>query len=318
MRVLRAKRKGGCIIAAAILAIVPAQAHATNVWIDTDPSIGLPFREVDDAFALVLAFHAPPIRITGISTTYGNASLKDTTRIARDLVARFSRERCDVFAGARSREDRAETDASKALATALAKEHFTYIALGPLTNLATFLRLHPELEQRIDRIFVVGGQTSSAPLRLGKNGRLRIHDANVFKDPAAVAEVLKSKCPITVAPIQTSIGLQIRPEDLHRIRRTSSGEFFYRRTHLWSWFWQRVVGLQGGPIFDALPMMSVTRPDLVATEQRYAVVDRTGLLVARRIPMPGGRPVRFSARLRTGAEQWLRERLPGDSSLEGR
>ena len=61
----------------------------TDVWIDTDPSIGLAFHEADDGFALVQAFHSPEIRIRGISTTYGNAGLWTTTRIAREMVIRF-------------------------------------------------------------------------------------------------------------------------------------------------------------------------------------------------------------------------------------
>jgi len=62
----------------AILAAIFCGVHmaaADTVWIDTDVSIGSPIREVDDAYALLLAFHSPEIRIAGISTTYGNALL---------------------------------------------------------------------------------------------------------------------------------------------------------------------------------------------------------------------------------------------------
>ena len=63
----------------------------TAVWIDTDPAIGAPWREVDDAFALMLAFHSPELRIVGISTSYGNAALPRTTKVARDLVRRLGK-----------------------------------------------------------------------------------------------------------------------------------------------------------------------------------------------------------------------------------
>jgi pyrimidine-specific ribonucleoside hydrolase len=74
-------------------------------WIDTDPSIGPPWREVDDAFALLLAFRCPELRIVGISTTYGNAPLRRTTAVGRDLVRRFGTRAVGeqmVFAGAAS------------------------------------------------------------------------------------------------------------------------------------------------------------------------------------------------------------------------
>src|SRR5437762_3288827 len=132
----------------AVLGFVRVAAAGT-VWIDTDVSIGSPIREVDDAYALVLAFHSPEIRIAGVSTTYGNASLPATTRAAKDLVSRFGGaaglKADQVFPGARSANDLGHrSEASEALAAALEKESVTYIALGPLTNLASFLRLHPE------------------------------------------------------------------------------------------------------------------------------------------------------------------------------
>src|ERR1700682_5283632 len=150
---------------AVIVAIICAAhvATARTVWIDTDVSIGSPIREVDDAYALVLAFHSPEVRIAGVSTTYGNAPLVDTTRIARDLVRRFGGaaklKPYQVFAGAGSAADIGRrSEASEALARALEKDSVTYIALGPLTNLATFLQLHPRLASRIERVIFVGRQ----------------------------------------------------------------------------------------------------------------------------------------------------------------
>ena len=127
----------------ALVACFAQKAMGTAVWIDSDVSIGSPIREVDDAFALVLAFHSPEIRIVGLSTTYGNAPLGHTTRVAKDIVRRFGAPAglrvAKVYSGARSASELGRrTDASNALAAALEKGRLTYIALGPLTNLATF------------------------------------------------------------------------------------------------------------------------------------------------------------------------------------
>ena len=132
---------------------------ANTVWIDTDVSIGSPIREVDDAYALVLAFHSPEIRIAGVSATYGNAPLSATTRVAQNMVRRFggpagvASER--VFAGAASASDLGRrTAASDALAATLEKQKIVYIALGPLTNLATFLQLHPRRRSESSALFL--------------------------------------------------------------------------------------------------------------------------------------------------------------------
>src|SRR5688500_5155617 len=99
---------------------------ATAVWIDSDVAIGSPIREVDDAYALVLAFHSPEIRIAGLSTTYGNASLAHTTHVARDIVRRFGAPAnlsvTKVYSGARSASELGRrTATSNALAAALEK-----------------------------------------------------------------------------------------------------------------------------------------------------------------------------------------------------
>src|SRR5207248_939290 len=169
-------------------------AAAGTVWIDTDVSIGSPIREVDDAYAIVLALHSPEIRIAGVSTSYGNAPLGHTTRAARELMRQFGAAAQlrpeQVFAGARSATDLGRrSEASEALARGLEKNSVTYIALGPLTNLATFLQLHPTRARRIERVIFVGGQIEGTTLGLGPTRSFRIHDANVFKDPRAAALV---------------------------------------------------------------------------------------------------------------------------------
>ncbi|PZR75448.1 MAG: hypothetical protein DLM73_05300 [Chthoniobacterales bacterium] len=274
-------------------------ASARTVWIDTDISIGSPIREVDDAFALVLAFHSPEIRIAGLSTTYGNASLGQTTRVARDLVQKFGQSGGltvdHVFSGAGSASDLGRRSAaSDALAAVLGKETITYVAMGPLTNLATLLRLHPEAAQQIERVICVGGQTQGASLVFGPNQSFHIHDANVFKDPAATEAVLRSNISLTLVPIATGAKLLLNESDFRELERSGpAGNYLSRRSRVWLWFWTHYVGTNGGPIFDALAMMPVTRPDLLSVEKRYARMDQAGNLMVTSRLTNGARPVRY-------------------------
>lgn len=291
-----------------------AASAATNVWIDTDPSIGAPYREVDDAFALILAFHSPELRIRGISTSYGNARLKRTTQVARELVGDFGGVAgltvADVHPGARSRRDSGNTAASDALAAALRKQKLTYIALGPLTNLAAFLQAHPDLAERIDRVVIVGGRSPGVVFAFGPRGGLQIHDANVVKDPNAVRAVLASKVPIALAPVETSARLVLTKEGRLGLRDASpAGRFLYRKSRVWLWFWTAVVQHPGGPLFDALAVAGVARPEFTSRQRRHAWVRPTGELVAARQPTNGTRPVEFYAGLRPGWEKFVVERL---------
>ena len=79
-------------------------AFAATVWIDTDVSIGSPIRDVDDGYALALAFCSPELRIAGISTSYGNASRDYSTRVAREMVQQFGPAGLNVHSGAASND----------------------------------------------------------------------------------------------------------------------------------------------------------------------------------------------------------------------
>jgi inosine-uridine nucleoside N-ribohydrolase len=290
-------------------------AHAATVWIDTDVSIGSPIREVDDAFALVLAFHSPEIRIAGLSTTYGNAPLGQTTRAARNLVQRFGRSANltvdHVFAGAGSASDRGRrSGASDALAAALEKRNVTYIALGPLTNLATFLQLHPKLANRFERIIYVGGQAPGTSLAFGPKRSFHIHDANVFKDSAATGAVLRSNIPLTLVPIATGSHLLVDGADLRQLERSGgAGNYLSRQSRIWLWFWTHFAKTNGGPIFDAAALVPTTKPELLAIKKRYARMDQAGNLVVRPRQTHGARPVRYCTGFAPGMKRFVMQRL---------
>jgi pyrimidine-specific ribonucleoside hydrolase len=290
-------------------------AHAGTVWIDSDISIGSPIREVDDAFALVLALHSPEIHIAGLSTTYGNAPLGQTTRAAHDLVERFGQSAgltgAAVFAGSGSASDLGRrSEASDALASILKQQKLTYIALGPLTNLATFLRLHPRLANQIERIVFVGGGEPGARLAFGPSRSFHIHDANVFKDPAAAATVLRSNIPLTLVPIAASSQLLVDGTDLRQLERSGgAGSYLSRQTRIWLWFWTHFVKTNGGPIFDALGMIPVTRPELLSIRKRYATMDHAGNLIVTPSLTNGARPVRYCTSFAPGTKSFVMQRL---------
>ncbi len=287
-------------------------AVARAVWIDTDVSIGSPFREVDDAYALVFALRSPELRITGCSTSYGNADIAYTTHAARrlweqlEMPAHLPR----IFPGASGPADRLKrTAASEALAEALRREKLTYVALGPLTNLAAMLHYHPELSARIERVILVGGKSPDATLALGPGGNFRVHDANVFKDPASVGRILATSIPITLVPVEVGERLEVTRADLRELRVFGkSAAYLERHSRIWSWFWRNVVKREGGPVFDALAVACVVKPELTVSERRFARLNSFGDLIAS-ADQAGGRAVRFVTGFTPRAKALLLRRL---------
>src|ERR687897_1658469 len=132
------------VLIALAVCVIAAEAVAQSkipVWIDTDPAVGEPERDVDDGLALIQAFNSPELAIRGISVVFGNAPLDRGLPIARQLVRDFGPPGVRVFAGAAAAGDLGtETEASRALTGALRSEPLTILALGPATNVATVLR----------------------------------------------------------------------------------------------------------------------------------------------------------------------------------
>jgi pyrimidine-specific ribonucleoside hydrolase len=250
-----------------------------------------------------------------VSTTYGNAPLGATTRAAQDVVRRFGRSAGfavdHVFSGAASASDLGRRSAaSEALAAALEKQKITYIALGPLTNLATFLQLHPRLAHRIERVIFVGGQAARTDLALGPSRSFHIHDANVFKDSTATAEVLRTNIPLTLVPIATGAGLTVNRADLRELERSGdAGQYLSRRSRIWLWFWTNFAKTNGGPIFDALAIVPATRPGLLSIENRYAKMDEAANLVVTPRRTNGAQQVRYCTRLAPATKRFVMERL---------
>ncbi len=288
-----------------LLAATATAARA--VWIDTDLSLGSPLREVDDGYALLLALRAPELRVVGVSTSYGNAPLPGTTARTRKSLGAFgSALRAHPGAASPNELDRA-TAATAALSAALRKEKLTYLALGPLTNLATFLQLHPEQAARIDEVVMIAGKTPAATLGFGPDEKFRIHDANLVKDPAAVRAVLASRLSILLVPVETSSRLMIHADDLQRLEQSGgAGLYLAKRSRAWLWFWTHVARTRGGPIFDALAVVAAAQPKLLQIEVRGTSFDENGQLIVRQ---RGGREVRFCSGFEPATKRFVLDRL---------
>lgn len=144
-------------------------------WIvDCDPTLGVPGRDVDDALAIA-ALRGSGAPIAAITTVFGNAALPLTTRVARDLGARWA---IPVHPGA-ARPGEVDTAAARLL-----RDHRgPVLGLGPCTNLAAALARGA----RWERLVLLGGTARRSP-----NVRyLHLTELNFALDPAAAARALQ-------------------------------------------------------------------------------------------------------------------------------
>ncbi len=302
---------------AVVFLLVTGRLHAAaDVWIDTDPAIGLPLRDADDGLALVQALHSPELTIGGISVSYGNGPLPFAVAITREIASRFggpARVRPEqVHAGAASASELGHaTAATHALASALREHPLTYIALGPLTNLATFLRLEPALAARIERVIVLASRRPGERFRVGTWNPYPFHDPNFEKDPAAMAELLRSGVPISFVPMSITLECIITAHDMAVLRGTGlAGAWIEERTRMWLRIWRWLFVVEGAPMFDSVAILAVTHPDLFATapcQPRIEIQGRRERLFAS----PGAEPAnaRVVTMVRPDARRVILERL---------
>ena len=248
----------------ALVAAAPAAASAQpqRIWIDTDPAIGEPERDVDDGFALLQAFRSPELDIRGVSVVFGNAPFDQGLPIAQRLVRLWGPKGLRVFGGASSAEGRGqETDATRALAEALRQGPLTILALGPATNVATLLERHPELARRIVRIVAVAGRRPGQRFRTGTVNVKGHRDFNFELDPEAFRVLIASNVPLVLTPFEISSRVWIEGADIDRLATgPPAARALATPAKAWLGLWQRLFSVNGFNPFDTLAVGYVVSP----------------------------------------------------------
>jgi len=257
---------------------------ATPVLIDCDPGH-------DDAIALLLAVASPELELLGVTTVAGNQTLEKTTANAIRVLEFAGRGDIPVAAGAGGplvREPyvadyvHGETGldgpdlpppqsapvnrhAADFLADKIreADRGVTLIPVGPLTNVALMLALHPDA--RPERIVLMGGAIAEGNVTPAA-------EFNIWCDPEAAERVFNSGIDVTM------IGLDVTHKALFTqayIGRLAGrvGEMVTELLRFYDRFHKEVYGFEGSPIHDAVAVAHVVSAELVGTLRRNVEID---------------------------------------------
>ena len=244
------------------------------VWIDTDPSVARGGHEVDDGFALIQAFHSPELEVRGVSVVFGNAPVATAWPIGKEIVEKFGPKGLQVYKGAASGEDLGkETEASEAIEQVLRKERLTILAIGPVTNVATVLKLHPELAKNIIRIVAVAGRRPGQRFVATPAQPQAFRDLNFELDPAGFQVLLDSGVPLVLAPWELSSKIWMKREDLDLLDKGGPDARYLVPPALdWLEWWRKNLGTDGFNPFDTLAVAYLTSPDLLQCSEYKAQI----------------------------------------------
>ena len=257
-----------------------------RIWIDTDPACGHgPRSDPDDCFAIHELVTSGSFEIVGISSVFGNAGIDVTDQIARELAEKLSESGHrlpSIDRGAASPVD-GVTPASSSIAKALAAGRLTILALGPLTNIASVLKVDPDLSARVEAVVAVMGQRPGHlfhPSEGRGDGVLFGHgpvfsDFNFRKDAEAARLLLSADVPVTLIPYEVAREVLATPEDLDRIAASGpAGEWIANGAKGWLDFWHSKVGLDGFYPFDLVAARYILNPNDFLCGPGVAHVDK--------------------------------------------
>lgn len=228
-----------------------ALAQKQRVWIDSDIMIGKFRRDVDDGLALILALRDTNIQIEGISFVHGVDYAEKTTAKLLDWYA--PDRNIPTFKGSNdSTGFGVETDAVKAMISALEKGPMAILALGPLTNIATVLKLRSDLHKNITVISYCAGRRPGMLFSPG-SGKVKFSDYNFDLDPRSSAVLLETEVPVLLAGYDCSDSLFLSREDFVHLKKSKNkgDRWLFRQLRQWENMWRIFLGSKRGFIpFD--------------------------------------------------------------------
>lgn len=246
-----------------ILLFVNQLQAQTKVWFDTDIMIGMPdkeAREVDDGITLIMALKQPQIEIVGISNiTYVDYGFGVIQKI---LNWHNKGKAIPVYKGSAFANDLGtENDGTRALYKALKKEKLTILALGPLTNIATLVKNHPDIISQIECIAICAARTPDLPFNPG-NGKLNVFDYNYEYDEASMEVLLNSAIPLEFAGYEPSSYTHIGNIDLASLDKNNEADkWLFDIVQPWMELNEKYFGVRGFIPFDCSTLGLVTHPE---------------------------------------------------------
>jgi len=268
----------------------------TKIIMDCDPGH-------DDALNMMLALANPEIDLLAVTSSAGNQTPEKTLNNAMRLLTLMHHQEIPVAGGNRTPlmkpletagnvhgksgldgAELAEPDFKVQDMTAIeliaktlreSDDKVTLVVTGPMTNIALFLRVYPELKSKIERIVFMGGA-------MGLGNWTPSVEFNIYVDPEAAKIVLNAGIPLTMAPLNVTHKAQILKPEIesldeidnpvaHAFRGLLSFFEVYHENPKW--------GFKGAPLHDPCTIAWMLHPEMFKSDLMNVDVETEGELV---------------------------------------
>ncbi len=254
------------------------KAQKQRIWIDSDILIGKFKKDVDDGLAMLMAFNDTTIKIEGVSLVddvdYGE-------KVTKKLLDWYAPDyEIQTYKGAKDSTDFGIPNAgTDAMIAALEKGPLIIVALGPITNVATVLKLRPDLHKNIEAITYCAGRRPGMLFNPG-SGNIHFSDYNFDLDPWPNQVLLDADVPLTLTGYDCSDSLFVSKEDFIHLKKSKNkgDRWIFRQLKSWEYLWRVFMGSKKGFIpFDCATYGAIFHPNEFEFEQQipaFIVVDK--------------------------------------------
>jgi pyrimidine-specific ribonucleoside hydrolase len=247
---------------------------------------------------MAILLGARVLDLRAITTVFGNASLEQTTRNARQTVEFAELIGIPIAAGMaqplvrdvqHAPEVHGETGldgpvlpppvvppvAEHATDLIIAHSHevedLSLVPIGPLTNIAAALHRDPSLPSRVKQISLMGGSLTFGNVT-------PTAEFNIWCDPEAAHVVFESGIPIKMIGLNVTRQVAATPERRAQIRGmgTRAGGIVADMLDFYSERLRELAGLPGGSMHDPLAVAALVDPEVLRFEPMHVAIELKG------------------------------------------
>jgi len=259
-----------------------------NIILDCDPGH-------DDAVAIMLAALNPNINLLGITVSSGNQTIDKTFYNARALAEYLELdvpvlkgcscplvrkvEVCAEIHGesgldgvtfAPLKKPVLQTHAVNFMIDTIlnSTKPITIVVTGPLTNVALALRLAPQIQEKIEKIVLMGGSYQMGNVTPAS-------EFNILCDPEAAHIVLSAGISTYFVTLDVTRKVLCYPNIVERMRKinTRASKLFCDLMETFNHNQKKIFGYEGGPLHDPLTIASLIDENLLTFKHVHTEID---------------------------------------------
>lgn len=258
-----------------------------NIILDCDPGH-------DDAVAILLAGKNPNINLLGISVVAGNQTIEKTARNALNVATYLGidvpiaigsefpivRERviCAAIHGESGldgfdfpkydKQFDKRNGIQLIIDSVMNNDDVTFVATGPLTNVALAIKLEPKIVKRIKEIVLMGGSVD--------NGNTSpAAEFNIMCDPEAAHIVFTCGAPVKMVGLNVTRKVIVTNQVIERMEKihNSASDMFVKLMRVFNKNQHDTFGVEAGPLHDPATIASILDDQLITYKHMNVVID---------------------------------------------